>query len=52
MHRSLIKNPPGSRDRTPNLYAVVVMKRVAESSAAAIHGICIVVHAIIAVERK
>lgn len=34
MQRSLMKDSPEPRDRTPFLYAIVVMKGVAESNAA------------------
>lgn len=51
MHRSLIKNPPGSRDRTPFVYAVVVIKSFVESSATTSHGESKLVHAIVGVER-
>ena len=34
MQRSLMKDSPEPRDKTPFLYAVVVMKGVAESNAA------------------
>ena len=52
MHRSLIKSPPGSRDRTPFLYAIVVMMRVGENNAASSYWVSKLVHAAVGVERN